>query len=191
MCFSFGGVDFEDKRWSFEEFGTKKGELPFGQLPVMHVDGKVVAQTGGIIRLAAKKGGLYSDDEYKAAKIDEVIDYASDITYALTPSILEKDETLKLEMRKEFLKEKLPKYFSSLENLLKANGSPKYFVGDSLTAADLVIWCLVGWMSGGKLDGIPTDCIKPYVLLEEAVKAVDEDPRVVEWKKKYPKHYSS
>mmetsp|Transcript_9774 Transcript_9774/g.11134 ORF Transcript_9774/g.11134 Transcript_9774/m.11134 type:complete len:212 (+) Transcript_9774:167-802(+) len=191
MCFFIGGVEFEDRRWSFEEFGQKKGELPFGQLPVLYVGDKVVAQSGGIVRFAAKKAGLYSDDDYKAAKIDEVIDYATDITNALSPTMREKDEAKKMEMRKEFAEVKIPKYFSALEGLLKANGNTKYFVGDSLTAADLVIWRLIGWFTSGKLDGIPADCAESYQLLSEAIKTVDEHPKVVEWKAKHSKFYSS
>jgi len=187
LSFFIGGVDFEYRVWGFEEFDEKKDTLPFGQVPVLYIDDKVVAQSGGIIRFVAKKTGLYSSDDFKAAKIDELIDFATDITEAVFPSFLEQDETKKLKMRKEITEIKLPKWLSSLESLLKTNGSTNYFVGDSLTVADLVIWSLMGWFTSGQLDGIPMNCIEPYTLLSKAIKTVDEHPKVVEWKKKQPK----
>lgn len=47
LAFTIGGIDFEDERISREAFQAAKanGEYPFGQLPVMLVNGRVVAQS--------------------------------------------------------------------------------------------------------------------------------------------------
>lgn len=47
-------------------------ETPWGQLPLLEVDGeKTVAQSFAILRFVAKKCDLYSDDHLEAACIDE------------------------------------------------------------------------------------------------------------------------
>lgn len=120
-----------------------------------------------------------------------MIDFATDVTEALIPAMMEKDKAKQQEMRKDIAEVKIPKYFGSLEKLLKTNGNTKYFVGDSLTAADLVIWSLSRWFTTRVLDGIPTDCIEPYQSLSEAIKNVDKHPKITEWKQKYPKFYSA
>lgn len=52
------GVEFEDQRVSFPEFGALKPTLPAGQLPVLEVDGTMYTQSGAILRWAGKKTGL-------------------------------------------------------------------------------------------------------------------------------------
>uniref|UniRef100_A0A6S8BHM6 Glutathione S-transferase n=2 Tax=Sar TaxID=2698737 RepID=A0A6S8BHM6_9STRA len=192
LAFFIGGVDFEDKRLTSEEFREKKSEFPFGQIPVLYVDGKSVAQSGGICRFAGKKAGkgLYPRDDFLAAKVDEVIDFASDMTSKVAPSLREKDPEKRVEMRKVLAEETLPNCFAMLERVLKENGAnSNYFVGNSLTIADLAIWRIMWWFTNGILDGIPKDIAAPFTGLCRVINTVDSHPKVVEWKEKYPQHY--
>ena len=79
-----GGIEFNDRRIDREEFQRVKlngclddGTLiPFGQFPVLVVNGFSVAQTGAIARFCGKLADLYpSDDDLLAAKIDQFIDF--------------------------------------------------------------------------------------------------------------------
>ena len=96
-------IPFEDVRVSREEFIhlIKTGFLPngkrspFHQLPVIEVDGEIIGQTGAIARYCGKVSNLYSDDKLKAAKIDQIIDAATDITNVVSPTIREKDQKKK------------------------------------------------------------------------------------------------
>ena len=47
LALAIGGIDFEDERISREAFMAAKtnGEYPFGQLPVLVVNGRMVAQS--------------------------------------------------------------------------------------------------------------------------------------------------
>ena len=42
--------DFEDHRIKDRKEWLKEGKAPYGQVPVMEVDGKIIAQTGAIAR---------------------------------------------------------------------------------------------------------------------------------------------
>ena len=99
-----GGIEFEDFRPSKEEINKMKTEgfFPFGQLPILEIDGKIIAQTGAIARFCGKLSKLYpSENQFEAAKVDEVIDLATDITNQIRPSLREKNPKLRIKMRKE------------------------------------------------------------------------------------------
>ena len=56
------GIDYTDERWTFPEFGDKRGELRFRAVPVLEIDEEVVTQSNAIGRYLGKQAGLYPDD---------------------------------------------------------------------------------------------------------------------------------
>ena len=180
-------IPFEDVRVSREEFihMIKTGFLPngkrspFHQLPVMEVDGEIIGQTGAIARYCGKISNLYADDMLKAAKIDQIIDAATDITNVVSPSIREKDEVKKMEDRKILVNKLLPRWFRYLENLLLEDDSI-WFV-EKMTIADIAIWRLLGWLTSGIIDGIPTSVVDDFPKLKNIHHQVHTHPKVQEW----------
>ena len=80
-------IPFEDVRPTREEFIKMKqsGELPYGQLPVLEIEGKVVAQSVGIARFCGKVSGLYpANDDVDAARVDELMETANQITVSFS-----------------------------------------------------------------------------------------------------------
>ena len=180
-------VPFEDIRVSREEFIhlIKTGflpngmKVPFHQLPVIEVDGKIIGQTGAIARYCGKVSNLYSNDILKAAKIDQIIDAATDITNVVSPTIREKDEVKKIEDRKILVNKLLPRWFRYLENLLSEDDSI-WFV-EKMTIADIAMWRLLGWLTSGIIDGIPTSIIDDFPKLKNIHHQVHTHPKVQEW----------
>ena len=180
-------IPFEDVRVSREEFihMIKTGFLPngkrspFHQLPVIEVDGEIIGQTGAIARYCGKISNLYADDMLKAAKIDQIIDAATDITNVVSPTIREKDEEKKMEDRKVLVNKLLPRWFRYLENLLSEDDST-WFV-EKMTIADIAMWRLLGWLTSGIIDGIPTSIIDDFPKLKNIHHQVHTHPKVQEW----------
>ena len=180
-------IPFEDVRVSREEFihMIKTGFLPngkrspFHQLPVMEVDGEIIGQTGAIARYCGKVSNLYSDDKLKAAKIDQIIDAATDITNVVSPTIREKDQKKKMEDRKVLVNKLLPRWFRYLENLLSEDDST-WFV-EKMTIADIAMWRLLGWLTSGIIDGIPTSVVDDFPKLKNIHHQVHTYPKVQEW----------
>ena len=180
-------IPFEDIRVSREEFVhlIKTGFLPngkkapFHQLPVIEVDGKIIGQTGAIARYCGKASNLYADDNLKAAKIDQIIDAATDITNLVSPTIREKNLDKKMEDRKLLVNKLLPRWFRYLENLLSEDEST-WFV-EKMSIADLAIWRLLGWLTSGIIDGIPTSIIDDFPKLKNIHHQVHNHPKVQEW----------
>ena len=180
-------IPFEDIRISREEFVhlIKTGFLPngkrspFHQLPVIEVDGKIIGQTGAIARYCGKVSNLYSNDMLKAAKIDQIIDAATDITNIVSPTIREKNEVKKMEDRKVLVNKLLPRWFKYLENLLSEDEST-WFV-EKMTIADIAMWRLLGWLTSGIIDGIPTSVVDDFPKLKNIHHQVHTHPKVQEW----------
>lgn len=53
--------------------------MPFGKVPVLEVDGKVVNQSLAISRYLAKKAGLIGSDEWESLLIDVAVDNINDM----------------------------------------------------------------------------------------------------------------
>jgi len=180
-------IPFEDVRISREEFIhlIKTGFLPngkrspFHQLPVIEVEDKIIGQTGAIARYCGKVSNLYSDDMLKAAKIDQIIDAATDITNVVSPTIREKDQKKKMEDRKVLVNKLLPRWFRYLENLLSEDDST-WFV-EKMTIADIAMWRLLGWLTSGIIDGIPTSVVDDFPKLKNIHHQVHTHPKVQEW----------
>ena len=179
---------FEDVRVSREEFINmiKTGYLPngkkvpFHQLPVIEVDGEIIGQTGAIARYCGKISNLYSNDNINAAKIDQIIDAATDITNLVSPTIREKDEQKKIEDRLLLKNKLLPRWFRYLENILSESTSD-WFVENKMTIADIAMWRLLGWLISGIIDGIPTTIVDSYPKLKNIHTNVHHHPKVQEW----------
>ena len=185
-----GDIPFNDHRIEGDEYDEfkKTGKLPngkiapFKQLPVLEVDEKIFAQTGAIARYCGKLSGLYpKDDDYKSALIDQIIDAAQDINFMVTLSGRDKDAEKKRVARDILATRHLPKWFQYLENINSQNDQSVYFVGKDLTIADLAIWRLLGWLTSGLLDGVPTNILEPYSNLIKLRNEIYNNPKVIKW----------
>ena len=190
LALFIGDIPFKDYRVEGKEIDNLKetGLLPnnqiapFKQLPVLDVDGKIIAQTGAIARFCGKLSGLYpKDNDFKAAQIDQIIEAAQDINYLVTLSGRDKEKERLALARKILATKHLPKWFQFLENLLKKNNESYFFVGNKISIADLAIWRLLGWLSSGLLDGVPTNILEPYKKLNKLREEVYKHPKVNEW----------
>ena len=193
----FGGIDFEDRKIIREEFlrAQANGNLddgtiiPFHQFPCLIVDGVPIAQTGGIARFCGKLSGLYPiNDDLLAARIDQFLDLATDINILISASGSTGDEEKIKANRQELSKGELPRKLKMLERSIAENSD--WIVEFDISIADIAIWRLMGWLSSGTIDGIPTDLLNDFPKIRRVCLAVDAHQKVQEWiEKTYPKNY--
>src|SRR4249920_3401881 len=79
LALSIGGIAFEDDRVAFADWERRKPDTPFGGLPVLEVDGQIVAQSNAINRYVGKLADLYPSDPWQAALCDEAMEVVEDI----------------------------------------------------------------------------------------------------------------
>merc|ERR1712228_509231 len=106
-------------------------------------DGKEISglgQSNTCLRYIGALSGHYPENVLLRGLVDEVMDSAEDAMMVIMPSMgLKGDEQQK--MREGYMSDKLPYWMGKFENRLEENekrGNKKgYFVGDSMTVADL------------------------------------------------------
>ncbi len=52
---------------------------------------------------------------------------------------------------------------------------------DKMTIADIAIWRLLGWLTSGIIDGIPTSVVDEFPKLKNIHHQVHRHPKVQEW----------
>ena len=199
LALYIGNITFEDRRVSAEEFQRVKAtgtlddgiQIPFHQFPCLVVDGVSIAQTGGIARFCGKLSGLYPrNDDVLSARIDQFIDICTDINFLLSTTAKIDNNDLRGRRRKELFDGDLSRKLNILnKNIMTTD---HWICGSDvgLTIADIAIWRLIGWISSGMLDGIPTNFLKNLPNIRRVCRSVEANQKVQEWiNKTYPKNY--
>ncbi|KAK5972432.1 Glutathione S-transferase [Trichostrongylus colubriformis] len=87
QLFIIAGVEFEDKRLEIEEWPKYKAEMPFNQVPVLEVDGKLLPQSFAIVRYLARQFGYAGKDAWEEAVVDMIGDQFKDYLIEVSPVI--------------------------------------------------------------------------------------------------------
>jgi len=180
---SIGNVEFTDTRLSKEEWVQMKPQTPYGQLPILKVEGKTIAESNAISRYLGRLGKLYPEDPLAALECDEIGDVMEDLGQLVVASMKETDNAKKMEMRNVFLTKEFPTFAKGLEARLKEHNGD-YFLGQQLTIADIKMYTLTKWFSMGVLDGIPQNFLDDYPVLKRHSEIIDSLPKVKEWNSK-------
>ena len=181
-------IEFENRVIMPEEFKRVKENgrlddgtlIPHHQLPCLLVDGHPLAQTGAIARFCGKLSGLYpKHNDLLAAKIDQFIDLATDITVLVANTGRDDSEEEKQRKRGELVNGDLKKKLNILENNIEINND--WIIGPLMGLEDITVWRLLGWLSSGAVDGIPTTIINQYPKIQKVCLAVDNQPVIQDW----------
>ncbi|XP_044598877.1 glutathione S-transferase-like [Cotesia glomerata] len=142
---SYGGVEFEDDRFDRNDWPKIKPTMPFGQVPVLEIDGKKVNQSTAICRYLAKQYGLAGKDDWENLEIDVAVDNIHDLRAKIGAYHYESHPEAKEAKREPLMKEQLPFALDRLDEQVKKNGG--YFVGGKLTWADMVFVALLDYLN--------------------------------------------
>ncbi len=204
------GVSFEEY---FEM--RDRGQLPFEQLPILQVDKAMIAQSCAIARYAAKKARLYPEDSLLAAQTDMVVDAwrdVLDIFYGCYVDRVVDNGRLVMKMREvqlridklnDFFKTTVPMHLGRFEEIISSDSNSPFLVGNSLTWADLAVFDLVCtfdrtanfWNNPSTFFYIPephgpyqppAEILKPYPLVNELSKIIQETPNIKAWLDSHP-----
>ncbi|XP_073251979.1 glutathione S-transferase-like [Porites lutea] len=198
-AFAAAKIDFEDIRLNFgEEWRKEKesGRPPLGQMPFLVTpEGKILAQSGAIMKYIWKKAGLSPSDSFDEAVADMIHDGASDLRDLWLRTHFEKDEAAKETKMKEFLETTLPARLEKYEALLKSKDEGKgFFLGAKLSYADISFVEFINSFSlmvkKQKDDGKPApdleELFKKFPLLDGHYKRVLNVPEIKAWVEKRP-----
>ena len=123
FVFAQAGVTYEDIRLNKEQWAEFKPKTPYGTMPVLEVDGKMLAGSGPIERLLAEQYGLAGSNAFENAEIASILDVVDDLAEKLAAVYFEKDEAWKAKLKKELDETHIPRYLGALEKCAAANNS--------------------------------------------------------------------
>lgn len=156
IAFHAAGIEFEDHRVSFPEFGAIRDDLRFRCLPVLEIDGEVVTQSNGIARYIGAKANLYPEDAVQAMYCDEALGACEDMLHAMVHTFGLEGEELKA-AREQLVEGWLTTFVKGLGDILDRGGD--YFADNRLTIADVKVFTITRWLRSGMLDHVPTDLV--------------------------------
>ncbi|GMR45049.1 hypothetical protein PMAYCL1PPCAC_15245 [Pristionchus mayeri] len=184
QLFHLSGTPFEDNRIAFEDWPKIKETTPFGQLPVLCVNGKELPQSFAIARYLANQFGFSGKTPFESAWVDALGDQHKDYLNEIKPFLMVAygfAEGDKEKMMKEVAAPAIQKYFTILEKQAKDNGLNGHFVGVSITWIDLVVsdhMGIIETLVPNAFDGFP--------LVEAVRQKITSDPKLKEWIEKRP-----
>jgi glutathione S-transferase len=177
LAMHLGGIAFEDKRIARNEWTSVRDQYPFQALPVLEVDGRMIAQSNAINRYVGKLAGLYPKDDWQAAIADEVMDAVEDITTRIGGTFALEGEAKK-KAREALAAGPIARFLRQFDARLEAGGG-EWFVEKRLTVADLKCYLLARWLKSGALDHIPADIVDRHAPLVAAhLERVKNHPKI-------------
>lgn len=180
LLFTLGNIDFEDKRLTFVEWKESdlKCQCPFGQLPVLKVDGdKCLAQSAAIDHYVAALAGLLPQDPWQAAVADQAYFFCEDVWQTIYPSFKIQDPAEKAKAREELLAGALGDKLKLMTKLVEGRAG-KFLTGDKITHGDIAVFCNLSTLQSGWLDGLPLNVLDAYPVLKEFQHTVATVPEI-------------
>jgi len=115
--------------------------------------------------------------------VDQVLGLCQEVTDQVMSWFVEEDDEKKEELQLA-LKQSLPKTFIKFESMLKENGGNGYFVGPTMTLADIAAWKVVGWLINEAnfpeaLGGYPY--LSPVPKLTAHFRSIEKLPKIVQY----------
>ncbi|XP_018334284.1 glutathione S-transferase [Agrilus planipennis] len=177
---SYGKFEFEDYRFDRENWPQIKPKMPFGQVPVLEVNGKVAHQSIAICRYLAKQVKLIGANDWEDLEIDSVVDTLNDLRQKIALYNYESDPSIKESRKGPLLKETIPYYLERLDAIAKQNNG--HLACGKLTWADIILaaWLdYLNYMISGNL-------LEKYANLQSVVNNVLSIPQIKAWIEKRP-----
>jgi len=176
LVMHYADVEFEDMRLDREQWMEMKSRTPFGQVPVLEVDGVQLAQSQAISRYLARRHGLAGKDDMEQAFADMHVDHIKDMMIAGRHSYTEKDPEKQKEYNAKYLTDVLGPTIKKLEETLAKNGSG-CLIGSDITWADLAYYNFFTY----SMDKM-ADLMKDAPLLKALIERIGNNPNIKKYK---------
>ena len=187
LALVLSGTEFEDERINFANWPTLKASTPYGQVPLMSIDGAPVrTQSEAMLRWV---GSTLSTNLYPADKlfdIEEALGVVGDMSKSFEPCLYvsmrperfghaegfsktEEGQKVVKALRQKWIDEELAKYLTFLTDMIDKNGGV-FLACTEPTIADCKAIPFLRSLTRGHLDHIPVDCLEVNPKIVEYVK---------------------
>ncbi|XP_022173688.1 glutathione S-transferase-like [Myzus persicae] len=177
---SYLEIDFEDVRFEGEQWPSIKPTMPFGRVPILEIDGKILNQSVAITRYLSKKAGLAGSDDWESLLMDIAVDNVNDLRQAISLTAFEPNEEVKAKKYITLINETIPLYMNKFEKTVEENDG--YFVNGKLSWADLHFVAILDFLNFMA----KVDILEGRPKLQEHKKKIWEIPQIKSWIAKRP-----
>ena len=179
LALNIAGVDFEDNRIKRDDWPAMKPSTPYGQLPLLEIDGHApLAQTNAILVLIGRRHGMHPADDFEAARHEGMMAHVEDLRATMSPTIRMVDPERKT-AREALVADYMPAWGRRAEGNIA--GAGPFFAGAKPSVVDVKLYMAVRWFSGGNVDYIPATIFSGFPKLMGVYEAVREHPAVKAW----------
>ena len=165
-------LSYEDKRYEFSEWPTRKPSTPLGQLPVLTVDGVEYTQSAALLRYVGGKAGAYPAPGSKDQLIVEDVMETMNEIWSNVPKT-------EHERKNDYLGGKVAKAVSHIEKISSSSGP--FVLGADISVADLFIYGYVHFFGSGFWDHITAEDMARFAFLDKICTAVKNHPKLKEY----------
>jgi glutathione S-transferase len=186
LMFKIAQVEFEDHRFSYEEFATLKPTFPNSQVPVLvnKTDDMVMTKFNSILKYLCAHHGMYISDPKMAHLVDEIMEMCGDFHKAINysyyvgkrPEVMvhygldAEAKTSIVKIMREDLCKLLPGMLANLDNKVGQTG---FLATGIVTIADLLMYCKLRDLKNGFFDHVPKDIAESHANLGELYAKVE------------------
>eukprot|EP00090_Calanus_glacialis_P019540 TRINITY_DN2_c0_g1_i2.p1 TRINITY_DN2_c0_g1~~TRINITY_DN2_c0_g1_i2.p1 ORF type:complete len:207 (-),score=77.50 TRINITY_DN2_c0_g1_i2:109-729(-) len=183
LVLAYAGVKYTDQRisapWdSPAPWAAMKPTTPYGQIPLLHWDGEVIAQSMAITRFLAAQFGLKGKNNLESALIDEVVDTIEDVINVTIKTHFETDPVKKAETVSQLNESTILPMLVNIEKRLVSRGG-QFLVGNALSLADIHLFFFCSEYTTPKL-------LANTPKIANLVKRVEYLPNIQKWLKNRP-----
>ena len=182
LVFAQAGVQYEDIRLNSEQWAEFKPKTPYGVMPVLDIDGKIVGGSMPIARYLAKQYGLDGGDDMARLILEGAADAIEDFKKKMTAMHFEKDEEKKATLKKELGETVLPPFLGAMEKLAASNTCEDgWFYGAKVSYVDFQFTHVMGYIQ----PDVPT-ILDKFPALKKLTESVVKLPNIAKWIKERP-----
>jgi glutathione S-transferase len=192
LACAVGKIPLDDVRLTREEFGAmkEKGQLPYGQVPALSVDGTMICQSAAILRFLGKLGGFYPEDPLKAAFVDSLIAQEGDMFGSVScvryqerfgfESLGGADSEATKTVEQAIGDRVLPRHLAFFEQVLTESSTGWLAGGDGPSIADFQLIPRLQWLQSGGVGGVDSATVlEPYPKLIALIEKFVAIPEIV------------
>ena len=183
LIFAQAGVEYEDNRLTPVSWAEFKPQTPYGTMPVLEIDGKMVGGFLPIARYLAKQFGMAGEDDMAVLILDGAADAIDDLVLKTMETMMENDVEKKSVLAKDQAENVIPRVLGGLEKLAAANNSANgWFYGPKVSYADIYFCYILSYL----VEKAAPDILDKFPALRKLMKSVLTLPNIAKWIKERP-----
>tara|TARA_B110000967_G_scaffold1218_1_gene1272 strand:- start:247 stop:930 length:684 start_codon:yes stop_codon:yes gene_type:complete len=194
FCLGISGLEWKNTVVDWDGYLElkKKGELPWGYLPIIRTPQGTIAESNALLRYTGALAGMEPKDLYVRAKVDEIVEVINGWRSAFIPTFSIDDLDEKIAARQALFAEggKMDQAMRAMSKIFEQSTTGWLANTESMSIADVKGFMDTFMMFSGQFDGITADMLAHYPSLlafhekmsnEPLVKNYYEDANEARW----------